>query len=118
MMKRQFSVLLSNVPSTRDICDELGFHGSKAKNNLSDFAHKMRKAYTTRDGRPGTKLLNWNSITEQEELKMMAEAFLSEAKKEEFWSSLKGLGGDSRPSYSDKQYAFSSFSKGLVAKAD
>jgi hypothetical protein len=101
MSKRKLSVLSSNIPTARDICDSLGFYGSKAKSDLCDFSLNWREAYTTSGGCPGTKLLKWKS--EQEELKIMAEAFLPDAEKEEFWSSVKG--GDSVLNSSNEKYA-------------
>ncbi|KFY80893.1 hypothetical protein V499_00303 [Pseudogymnoascus sp. VKM F-103] len=99
MSKRKPSVLPSNISSTRDLCDFLGFYGTEAKNDLCDFSRKWRMAYTTRSGCAGTKLLNWKF--EQEELKIMAQAFLSDAVEEEFWSNRKG--GDSIPKGSDEE---------------
>lgn len=58
-------------------------------------------AYTTSSGRPGTTLLDWKS--EQEELRIMAKAFLSDAVKKPFWLSRKG--GDSMPGSSNEEYA-------------
>ena len=101
MLKRKPSVLLSKIPSTRDLCDILGFYGTEAKNDLCDFSRKWRMAYTTRSGCPGTKLLNWKF--EQEELKIMAQAFLSDVVEKEFWSNRKG--GDSISNSSNEEYA-------------
>jgi hypothetical protein len=71
--------------------------------------------YTTRSGCPRVKLLNWN--LEQEELKIMAKAFLYDAVEVEFWSSRKR--GNSVSNSSTEEYAISSFSSWiLVAKAD
>lgn len=58
-------------------------------------------AYKTSSRRLGTKLLNWN--LEQEELRIMAKAFLSDAVKEGFWSSRKG--GNSISNSSNEEYA-------------
>lgn len=110
MTKRKPSVLSSNVPSTRDICDLLGFYGSEAQRSCKDSAKKWRKAYTSSDGHPGTELLDWNSTTDQEELKVMVVAFLFNAQKKELW---KTLGVEPRPSYSDEMYAVVVFQWGL-----
>lgn len=98
------SLLLSKIPPARDICDSLGFYGSKANSNLSEFARKWRKDYVGSCGRLGTEILDWNS--EQKDLKIMAEAFLSTVRKEEFWSSVKG---DSE-CHSDERYTIILFS--------
>ncbi|KAL5350986.1 hypothetical protein ACLOAV_004559 [Pseudogymnoascus australis] len=99
MSNRKPSILLGKISSTRDLCDFLGFYGTEAKNNLCDFSRKWRMDYTTRSGCPGTKLLNWKF--EQEELKIMAQAFLSDAVEEGFWSTRKG--GDSISNCSNEE---------------
>src|SRR5690349_600060 len=101
MSNKKPSILLSKIPSTRDLCDFLGFYGTKAKNDLCDFSRKWRMAYTIKSGCLGIKLLNWKF--EQEELKIRAQAFLSDVVKEGFWSNQKR--GGSISNSSNEEYA-------------
>ena len=93
-------VLSSNIATTLDICNSLGFRKSKAGSDLYYFSLNWLKTYTTSGGCSGTKLFNWKC--EQEELKFMAEAFLFDARKEGFCSRVKG---DSMPTSSNEKYA-------------
>lgn len=93
-------VLSSNIATTLDICNSLGFRNSKAGSDLYYFSLNWLKTYTTSGGCSGTRLFNWKC--EQEELKFMAEAFLFDAEKEGFWSRVKG---NSMPNSSNEKYA-------------
>lgn len=88
------SICLNNVPNTRDLSDELGFYGTEARRRLFYSSRTWRETYTTNSGRAGINLLTWD-----EELKIMAEAFLS-AQTPEFRTIMKG---DSMPYNSDEK---------------
>lgn len=92
----------------RDICNSLGIYDSKAQRSCRNCATKWRQGYITKSGRLGTKLCDWNFINDQEELKLMAVAFLSDAQNVGLWNRLKVKPG---PSYF--KYAVLVFQWGL-----
>ncbi|KFY46828.1 hypothetical protein V495_02230 [Pseudogymnoascus sp. VKM F-4514 (FW-929)] len=87
------TVLLSKVPSLRDICDALGFRNSKEQNAFTDFTHKWRKTYRTSDNRSGTDLIQWKLPKTQDDLTRMANTFLhGVGTGEKFWPQLETPG--------------------------
>ncbi|OBT51066.1 hypothetical protein VE04_08595 [Pseudogymnoascus sp. 24MN13] len=90
---RKPTVLLSKVPSLRDICDALGFRNSKEQNAFTDFSHKWRKTYRTSDNRSGTDLIQWKLQSTQDDLTRMANTFLhGVGTGEKFWPHLENPG--------------------------
>lgn len=84
------AVLLSKVPSLRDICDALGFRNSKEQNAFTDFTHKWRKTYRTSDNRSGTDLIQWKLQKTQDDLTRMANTFLyGVGNGDKFWPQLE-----------------------------
>ncbi|KFZ03635.1 hypothetical protein V502_10782 [Pseudogymnoascus sp. VKM F-4520 (FW-2644)] len=87
------TVLLSKVPSLRDICDALGFRNSKEQSAFTDFTHKWRKTYRTSDNRSGTDLIQWKLPKTQDDLTRMANTFLhGVGTGERFWPQLENPG--------------------------
>jgi hypothetical protein len=79
-------LLLSKVPSIKELCDNLGIldTNGKSANPFLDTIHYWRRTYKTLNNKEGSKLTLWNDKGTQEDLRRMAQKFV-ESHHEKFW---------------------------------
>lgn len=78
MVPKKADLAPTKIQTVTELCEELGFGSDTTRpaSQLTDSIHRWRKEYKTRDGTPGTDLLDWKSRSVQEGLKEMTREFL------------------------------------------